>query len=131
MDEVVLEKIAKFFLKYSAQKEDLDRVKQYILLHFEYRTGFVGFDDNGDVTFICRWNVSPSGTTAEILDLYIREDYRNTHIIPQLVERGLWIFPSVKFIGWERGIREKDRGIRYYPVDKLLKRRSNGKFTKD
>ena len=121
MNDATLEKIARFFLKYTENEvTDLDTVKNYIQTHFDNKTAFVGFDDDNEVTFICRWNISQDGLTCECLDLHIREDWRNKDIIRQLIKRGLWLFPQVKFIGWERGKRNHDRGIRYYDIYKLL-----------
>lgn len=119
------EKLIDFYLKYSGKKDTRENVKEVILLHFKYLTGLIGVDDKGEITWLCRWDVR--GSKADVLGFYVREDYRNKHLIEEVIKKGLNIFPQVQYIGWQRGKRPNDRGYRYYPVDKLLKRRSNGR----
>lgn len=117
-----IDKIVDFYLKYSGRFSGRDEIKQVILKHFLYLTGLVGMDERGEITWVCRWNISPSGQVADVLDFYVREDHRNNGVIREVLEKGLKIFPTVKYIGWERASRKEDRGYRYYPIDKLLRK---------
>jgi len=118
--------IIDFIQKYAPHHFDRTKIKEYIQLHFKYKTAFVVFDDNKEIIAICRWNLLENDTKAKILDFIIREDAREkwgNKIFSQLLRKGLWIFPNVKEIGWERSRRTKDRGLRFYKVEQVLKRR--------
>ena len=121
IDEKELQKIAEFFLKYSGYLVDIEIAKSYILKHYEFKTAFVGHDDEGEIIFVCRWNIN--GDTAEILDLYIREDYRGKKIIQQLLKQGIWVFPEVKRIKFERQKKYPGREFHTISVEKILKER--------
>ena len=121
MDEKSLNKIADFIHKYAPQYTDREKLKEYILKHFEYKTAFVG-EENGEITFVCRWNIE--GDTAVILDLYIREDYRNKNLVKQLLAKGIWLFPMVKKIKFERFVKYGGR-MRELSVDKIFKINAN------
>jgi GNAT superfamily N-acetyltransferase len=115
-----LNKIVDFIQKYAPQYKDRELIKEYITLHLEYKTFFVVYDGE-EVAAVCRWNID--GGRATILDFYVREDWRNKDLIRQLLQKGLWLFPQVMEIGFERGMRDNDKGIRFYKVSKILKRR--------
>lgn len=117
-----IERIADFIQKYAPQYFDKDKVKKYIEQHLLHKTAFVIYDPLGEIVAICRWNIIDGGKKAEILDLCCREDYRNNGIIKEMLEKGLWNFPTVKEIGWRRETRNH-KGLHFYPVDKILKRR--------
>jgi hypothetical protein len=116
-----LDKVIDFIQKYAPQYQDREKIREYTLEHFNYKTTFVGLDDNKEVTFVCRWNID--GDVADILDLYIREDYRNKKLIQQLLQRGIWIFPMVRFIRFERNKKYPNREKSLIPVEKILKER--------
>ena len=117
-----LDKIADFVQKYAPQYKNREKIKEYVNLHLLYKTIFIGYDYNGDVSYVCRWNIE--GNRVLVLDFYCREDYRNKGMIHILLKNALYYFPYLKEIGWERsGIRKKDRGIRYYPIENILKRK--------
>jgi len=120
-----MDKIVSFIKKYSPYRDE-EKIKEYIKLHLDYKTCFVGTDNLGEITFICRWNISQDGKTADILDLYIREDWRNKDLIRQLLERGLWIFPKVEYITFERGVKYPNKNRKVYSVERILKRSRNG-----
>jgi hypothetical protein len=119
MDDRELDKIIDFVIKYSPHK-DREKIKDYVLQHFQYKTAFVGFDDLGEITFVCRWNIE--GRIANILDLYIREDWRGKNLIKQLLWKGLWLFPYVRFIKFERQKKYPNRKPRLYAVVEILKK---------
>lgn len=120
IEETELQKIAEFFLKYSRYDTDLETVKKYIQIHFDHKTAFV-IKDGEDIVAVCRWNIDDP-KVAEILDLYIREDFRGKKIIQIMLERGLWLFPTVKAIKFERQKKYPGREYRTIPVEKILKR---------
>jgi hypothetical protein len=122
MNDIELNKIVDFIQKYAPQYKDREVIKQYVLKHFEYKTAFVGYDSNNDVIFVCRWNLSNSGIIAHILDLYIREDYRNQNIIQLLLTKGIWNFPTIRYISFERGKKYPNREQKIYSVERILKR---------
>jgi hypothetical protein len=124
IDEKTLKKITDFIQKYNPHFFDREKIKEYVLKHLEYKTAFVMLDD-GEVVAVCRWNLQENDTKAKILDFMIREDYREkwgNHIFKQFLQRGLWIFPKVMYVGWERAGKPNDRGMRYYNVNQILKR---------
>lgn len=121
MDEQVLNKIADFILKYAPQYKNKEKIKEYIKLHFDYKTAFVMFDSLNEVIGVCRWNIE--GDNAHILDMYLREDFRRKRIIQQMLYRGLQVFPYVKTISFERDIKYPARKISKIPVSRILKRR--------
>lgn len=122
MDDATLEKIADFIQKHAPHYTDRELLKEYILRHFEFKTAFV-MQDGEAIAAVCRWNVSEDGMVAEILDLYIDEKLRGKKIIQQFLQKGLWIFPSVKYIRFERFMKYPNKEKSLIPVEKILKRR--------
>ena len=120
MQQPQFDKIIDFIQKYAPQYSDRGKIKEYLALHLQYKTFFVVYDKE-EVAAVCRWNID--GCRAKILDFYIREDWRNKDLIRQLLQKGLWLFPQVMELGFERGMRENDKGIRFYKVSQILKRR--------
>ena len=72
---------------------------------------------------LARWNISPSGKIAFVLDTIIKEGYRNNGMMRKLIEKGTNAFPSVKYLSWERQWKYKDREQKIYSVKQILKRR--------
>ena len=123
MYEKSLNKIAYFIHKFAPQYTDREKLKEYILNHFEYKTDFVG-EENGEITFVCRWNIEDEGREAVILDLILREDYRKMDFMRQILLRGLWLFPTVERISFERGYKTSllaNKGKRVYSVEQFLR----------
>jgi N-acetylglutamate synthase-like GNAT family acetyltransferase len=114
-----LDKIADFIQKYNPTYKDRDSLIEYLKQHFEYKTAFVMYD-NDKIVAVCRWNIN--GEVADILDLYIHEDYRRHRIIQQMLFKGHWMFPQAKFIRFERQVKYPDREHSVIPIDKILKR---------
>ena len=121
MNEEQLDKIASFVQRYAPQYTDREKLREYILKHFEYKTAFVGFDKLNEVAFVCRWNVE--GDTATMLDFYIREDHRRKDIFPKLLKQGLYLFPQVKFLRYERFVKYPGRKFTVIPIEKFLTER--------
>ena len=81
-------------------------------------------EENGEITFVCRWNIEDEGREAVILDLILREDYRKMDFMRQILLRGLWLFPTVERISFERGYKTSllaNKGKRVYSVEQFLR----------
>ena len=117
-----LEKIADFIQKYAPQYTDREKIKEYVRLHLLYKTIFIGWDNNGDVSYICRWNFSPSGCIAHVTDLIIREDYRNHNIIKILLTQAYLMYPNLRYIKFRREMKYNGREEKVYSIAKILKR---------
>jgi len=122
--------IADFVIKYSPQhkagkkaytEEDRERIVKFITRHIQYKTCVILMSLDG-VAALCRFNISPSGKVATILDLIIKPEYRNKNFIKRLLIKGLRIWPEVKFLQWERRTKYSNREMRYYSVARILKR---------
>ena len=100
---------------------DREKIKEVIRKHFEYRTCLIIYDDNNGLCAVCRWNISFNGRMADIEDLIIREDFRNRNLIKRILLRGLRMYPTVKFLRWERRSKYPDREKKIYSVRELLK----------
>jgi len=127
MDEENLNQIVDFFIKYHYYKnQDREEIKSYILKHWEYKTGFVILDKD-EIVALARWNILPSGTVAEILDLIIRPDWRkyNRRLMQQMMYRGWWLFPAVKHIFFNRGKKYPNREPIIYDIQKFIRGGNN------
>ena len=78
--------------------------------------------DGEEIVAVCRWNINDN--IADILDLYIKEEYRGKRIIQQMLQRGEWLFPQVKKIKFERFMKYGGRKSEI-PVEKILKQNIN------
>jgi len=118
---VGIEDIVDFIVKYSPYK-DRDLIKEYIALHIKYGTCIVICEDD-EVIALARWNISPSGKIAFVLDTIIKEGYRNNGMMRRLIEKGTSVWKDVKYLAWEREWKYPDREQKIYSVKQLLKRR--------
>jgi len=86
--------------------------------------------DGDTIVGVCRWNIEngekENEQVANILDLYIKEEYRGKKIIQQMLQRGVWLFPQVKKIKFERFMKYGGRKSEI-PVNKILKGERYGK----
>ncbi len=121
MNEKEIKKIARFIIKNSKYVEE-EKVCDYIRLHLAYKTAIVLYDDER-VVGVCRWNIEEGGRVAHILDLIFDKEYREKKLIKAMLIKGLFMFPTVKLLRWER---EGKEGInsrkRFYLVKQLLRR---------
>lgn len=122
--------IADFIIKYSPKdkkgktpyaEKEREKIKEYTVKHIFYKTCIIVRDEDG-IAAVCRFNISPSGKIAHILDLIIKPKYRNKNFIKRLLIKGLRIWPQVEFLQWEREMKYPDREQRFYPVARMLKR---------
>jgi hypothetical protein len=119
VDTIDLDKVADFYIKYGHFYADKEFVKTVIKRHIEYNTIFVVNDNNGEVGALCRWNVIDNGDTADVLDLYIREDWRDKRIIEGFLKRSLEIFPTLKYIKFRRNKKYSGRE-RILSIERIL-----------
>lgn len=120
MDDATLNKIADFIQKHAPHYTNRELLKEYILRHWEFKTAFV-MQDGDRIVAVCRWNINDN--IADILDLYIDEKFRGKKIIQLFLQKGLWIFPQVKYIRFERFMKYPNREKSLIPIEKVLKRR--------
>jgi hypothetical protein len=122
--------IADFVIKYSPKnkkgkaqyiEEDRDKIKGQVIKHIQYKTCVILRDMDG-IAAVCRYNISPSGAVAHILDLIIKPEYRNKIFFKRLLIKGLRIWPQVRFLEWERLSKYPNRERKFYSVAKMLKR---------
>ena len=123
-----IEAIADFIIKYSPKnkektlytEKDREKIKEIIVKHIYYKTCVI-FSDLDGIVSICRFNMSPSGKVARILDIIIHPKYREKDLMRKMLLKGLRIFPQGEFIEFERSFVENDKGFRSYPIKKFLR----------
>jgi hypothetical protein len=121
-DYPIIEEITDFIIKYSSYIHR-DKIKEFIQKHIEYNTCMYLTDKNGEIAAVVRWNVIDNGRVAHVLDLIIREDFRNNGMIKTLLIKGLMKFPTVRYLSWERLGKYPKRKPRIYSIWEILKRR--------
>lgn len=123
---MIAEKAAEFVYRYATYK-DIGKLRARIQKHVEYKTCKIVLHQDGSVVAVCLWNISPDGLEAHIIDMVIREDYRKTDIMRQILRDGLKIWP-VKFLRWNRDYNEDShdrwREPKVWSVERFLRRRS-------
>lgn len=107
-------KIVDFLIKYSSYT-DRKLIKEYIKKHLEYKTCDFAIDKQGEVMFVCRWNIQ--GITAFVADLIINPKYKGIKTIKWILARNWKRFPYVRFLRWKR----KDNKTRIYNIKQFLK----------
>lgn len=117
-----IDRITDFVIKYSSYT-DRDKIKECIKKHIEYNTCIYLTDKDDKIAAVVRWNVEKDGTVAHVLDLIIREDFRNNGMIKTLLLRGLMKYPTVKYLSWERLRKYPYRKPRIYSIWEILKNR--------
>ena len=122
IDEQTQGKILDFFFKYSQYIIGREKAGEWLKLHLKWGTIFITQDEAGEITSLCRWNIEDEGTTAKVLDFYIREDWRGKRLIQQFIERALHIFPNLKRISFERQIKYPGREFHTIPINRILQR---------
>jgi len=122
-----IEAIADFVIKYSPKnkeksqytEKDRELIKENIVKHINFKTCVIIMDLDG-IVGVCRFNISPSGKVARILDLIIHPKYRGTDLMKRMLIKGLRIFPQGEYIEFERAFLENDRGLRTYSIKRFL-----------
>lgn len=89
------------FINHYAHYADEEKLRERVQKHIAFKTCKILLDKDGNVCFVCLWNISPDVLEAHIIDLVIREDYRNKDTMREILREGLKIWP-VKFLRWNR-----------------------------
>lgn len=93
--------------------------------HKEYKTCRIVVDPlDGSIVCVCLWNVSADGKVAHVIDLVIREDWRNKGLVQRILEDGRKIWPIEK-LTWERGYDDGliDKPMKIWSVERFLRRK--------
>lgn len=114
-----IEKIIDFIIEYSPYV-DREKIKEVIEKHIEYGTCDFVFDKNGELIFVCRWNVKEN--VGEILDLIIAPKYRNRlKIFKWILARNWMKFPWVRFLEWRRETKYPNRKPTIYSIEEIMR----------
>jgi hypothetical protein len=89
------------FIYHYATYTSKDELRERIQKHIEYKTCKILFDEARDIYAACLWNISPDGLEAYVIDMCLREDYRNGKTVIEILKEGLKIWP-VKFLRYNR-----------------------------
>lgn len=98
---------------------DEEEIKKNICLHLYYGTIDIVIDRN-KIVAVVRWNISPSGKVAQVLDLVIEKKYRSVEFIRFLVKRNLNRFPTIKFVKYARFLKYPGRKEKLISTDRLI-----------
>ena len=125
----MLDEIARFIIQNGEglyEQHQKQTIKNFLERHISYKTLLTIRDEQG-ILAVCRWNMVDK-ETAFILDLVIRNGHKYKQFIKRLLLKGLKIYPSTKYIEWERLKKYPNRERRKYLISDILKRRRrNGK----
>jgi len=95
---------------------DVNALRDIILKHIEYGTIVTLYDENG-LYAVARFNTD--GKVAFVLDTAIRVDKRDGNTLKTLIKEGLLRFPKVKYLKFERAL--KNRKMNIIKIKKFLK----------
>jgi len=118
IDEII-DFIVKYYPFYKNQESE---VRYAISLHLKYKTCMVVRDEKGIVSVV-RWNISPDGETAHLLDWIIRPDCRNQGLGRRMLLELLKGFPNVKKIKFEREVIRPNGESTIWSVEEILERK--------
>ena len=99
-----IQEIASFWRSYGYYDVSYDQLLWAIGEHLKYHTIEV-IKVRDEIIAFGRFNID--GLNALILDVVIRPDYRNQRLMKLMLLRGWKRFPFVKFIQFERGLKDK------------------------
>lgn len=95
------------------------KVEKFIKQALEYNTGDYGLDDSNDVVYVFRFDIEDK--TAHILDLIIRDDWRNKlSLIKYITARNWTKFPYVTSFTFDRIVKYPYRNKRTYSLVRLF-----------
>jgi len=87
-----------------ALQTDIETLRSVIQKHLEYGTLVTLYDEQG-IYAVGRFNIDDK--VAVILDVAVRKDKRYTHALQTMIKEGLIRFPKVKYLKFERGLKNK------------------------
>lgn len=112
------DKLARFLSEFDASNQE-----PLFYEHFKYGTADVYFE-NDEVVAAVRWNITKSGYTANILNLFIKEGTEKSKSIKAMRWIGLRIlekFPKTKYIKFYRRVKLPESKARMYKLSSLIK----------
>jgi len=113
-----VDEIYEFVKNYFVGANERD-IKKNICLHLYYGTIDIVMDEN-KIIAIARWNISPSGKVAHVLDVVIEKKHRSVEFVRFLVKRNLNRFPTIKFIKYARFLKYPGRKEKLVSIDRLI-----------
>lgn len=97
--------IAQFLQDNGLQRlTSIDVLRDVIQKHLEYGTLITLYDEQG-LYAVGRFNINDK--VAIILDVAVRKDKRFKHELQTMIKEGLIRFPRVKYLKFERGLKNK------------------------
>ena len=114
----MLKKVVAFVkehLKYDDEKLILNVIEK----HREYGTIDCGFNKDGSVRYVVRWNID--GDVAHILDFAVEKKWRSIRMLKYVLLKNLARFPYVKFISFERDVKYPGRKQKMYAIKDIVK----------
>lgn len=114
-----VDKAVDFIMKYTPYK-NRELMRSYINRHTEYNTILVGYNEENNIVGICRWNITKSGTVAQVLDFVVVEEYRGKNIIKRFIMEALKVYPKMKFITFIREVKYLGREHRFIQIKKEM-----------
>ena len=111
-----LQKIVQFVRRYGYFDVSLDEIRNIIEKHIVYNT-LSWVEVGGEIIAVARYNIN--GDTVDILDIIIRRDYRNKHLLKYMLARDWEKFPNVTKIKYERSFKNNS-SERTFSMKKFL-----------
>ncbi len=112
------------FIQNNLPYHDRELIRQYIEQHEGYKTCDYEFDEQGEIIYIARWNIT--GRTVFVLDFAVRKEYRSKgfirYVLLKNLRKHLPLYPFVRFIQWRRGSKYPERKEKVYSIHELLKK---------
>lgn len=115
----MIDEITEFIIEHHGYYNK-ELIKEYVEFHNKYGTIDYAIDHEGYIIAVCRWNMSDDGRIAQVLDFAINEKWRNQGIGNDFIRRALKRFPSIEWLEFRRGLRNKK--LRKLEVKKVLLR---------
>jgi len=98
------------------ENTDIEELREIIRIHLYYGTLITFYDEQG-LYAVGRFNISDK--VAIILDVGVRKDRRFTKVLQQMIKEGLIRFPKIKYLKFERGLKNKP--MKLVNIKKFLK----------
>ncbi len=96
-----------------------ETIKKNIALHLYYGTIDIVMV-NTKIIAVARWNISPSGQVAHVLDVIIEKGHRSKEFLRFIIKRNLHRFPTIKFLRYARFYKYPKRKEKLVSVDRLI-----------
>jgi len=99
-------------------------IAQYAYVHSIYGTLMV-VRKSGAIVAVCRWNWLSSGE-AKIIDLIIREDFRNKQVARDMLLKAKMAMPRLEHISFQR--KKYAMRVSGFPISRWLKENYYGRL---